>query len=102
MHRRHPRPPLFPYTTLSDSRECLGGLVTAGIVDHDAGTGTYALPPAHAACLSGAGSANLAPLSRITGLLGRHVGAVRSEEHTSELQSRQYLVCRLLLVKKAT
>src|SRR3712207_7588341 len=31
------------------------------------------------------------------GLLGRHV---RSEEHTSELQSRQYLVCRLLLEKK--
>src|SRR3712207_9270418 len=28
------------------------------------------------------------------------VGAVRSEEHTSELQSRQYLVCRLLLEKK--
>src|SRR5947209_152043 len=31
---------------------------------------------------------------------GRHADAVRSEEHTSELQSRQYLVCRLLLEKK--
>src|SRR3712207_7169747 len=31
---------------------------------------------------------------------GRQVGADRSEEHTSELQSRQYLVCRLLLEKK--
>src|SRR3712207_7989294 len=30
----------------------------------------------------------------------RHVGRARSEEHTSELQSRQYLVCRLLLEKK--
>src|SRR3712207_6990560 len=30
----------------------------------------------------------------------RHVGVDRSEEHTSELQSRQYLVCRLLLEKK--
>src|SRR3712207_7749310 len=29
-----------------------------------------------------------------------HIGAIRSEEHTSELQSRQYLVCRLLLEKK--
>src|SRR3712207_8814394 len=31
---------------------------------------------------------------------GRHPGHARSEEHTSELQSRQYLVCRLLLEKK--
>src|SRR3712207_7197839 len=30
----------------------------------------------------------------------RHSGSIRSEEHTSELQSRQYLVCRLLLEKK--
>src|SRR3712207_966150 len=33
---------------------------------------------------------------------GQYTGAVRSEEHTSELQSRQYLVCRLLLEKKNT
>src|SRR3712207_7579576 len=33
---------------------------------------------------------------------GRHGAAWRSEEHTSELQSRQYLVCRLLLEKKTT
>src|SRR5947209_14308337 len=36
-----------------------------------------------------------------TGVRGRD-GVVRSEEHTSELQSRQYLVCRLLLEKKKT
>src|SRR3712207_9515435 len=36
-----------------------------------------------------------------SGFVGRHVvRALRSEEHTSELQSRQYLVCRLLLEKK--
>src|SRR5947209_11183481 len=35
-------------------------------------------------------------------LRGRVAGAPRSEEHTSELQSRQYLVCRLLLEKKKT
>src|SRR3712207_8069900 len=33
-------------------------------------------------------------------LSNKHIGMVRSEEHTSELQSRQYLVCRLLLEKK--
>src|SRR3712207_8083987 len=33
---------------------------------------------------------------------GDHAGVARSEEHTSELQSRQYLVCRLLLEKKKT
>src|SRR5947209_15611516 len=34
------------------------------------------------------------------GVFGSHMRARRSEEHTSELQSRQYLVCRLLLEKK--
>src|SRR3712207_7231247 len=42
-----------------------------------------------------------APRTRELFLLGRNVDAqTRSEEHTSELQSRQYLVCRLLLEKK--
>src|SRR5258707_8225900 len=36
------------------------------------------------------------------GLVSEHATALRSEEHTSELQSRQYLVCRLLLEKKNT
>src|SRR2546422_1328518 len=47
----------------------------------------------------------LAPASlrekvQVTGPLGTPVSAVRSEEHTSELQSRLHLVCRLLLEKK--
>src|SRR3712207_7918793 len=37
---------------------------------------------------------------RVPGRGRQHVGLIRSEEHTSELQSRQYLVCRLLLEKK--
>src|SRR3712207_7981892 len=42
-----------------------------------------------------------APTVRITGRkIQRYADMVRSEEHTSELQSRQYLVCRLLLEKK--
>src|SRR5258707_14524253 len=46
--------------------------------------------------LQDVGSGNVAPESRHL----RGVGIGRSEEHTSELQSRQYLVCRLLLEKK--
>jgi SAM-dependent methyltransferase len=57
-------------------RECLGGLTTAGIVEYSPETGSYRLPPGHATCLSGPGSANLAPVSRVTALLGRHVADV--------------------------
>src|SRR3712207_8674745 len=102
MIRRPPRSTLFPYTTLfrsvcqvlrrsgnrdpvvvtgndedrdGDIREQVGDVVVAiGLeqIEDDVGRG-----------------------------LGQHVvGEVRSEEHTSELQSRQYLVCRLLLEKK--
>src|SRR5947209_16257634 len=39
-------------------------------------------------------------LGRVLETLARRHGMIRSEEHTSELQSRQYLVCRLLLEKK--
>src|SRR3712207_8287591 len=42
----------------------------------------------------------LAPTSRLLRKAAAEAGAERSEEHTSELQSRQYLVCRLLLEKK--
>jgi SAM-dependent methyltransferase len=57
-------------------RECLGGLVTAGIVTYEPVARRYTLPPAFAACLTGAGSGNLAPLSRITTLLAPHVEGV--------------------------
>ena len=57
-------------------RECLAALVTARIVDHDPSTGRYALPPEHAACLTGPGSLNIAPFSRITTLLATHVPGV--------------------------
>src|SRR3712207_7483489 len=86
MIRRPPRSTLFPYTTLfrslvravSDgvgvpSARAFGGLAGAGI-------GLFAL-----------GYAVFLTTDRIQ---------FRSEEHTSELQSRQYLVCRLLLEKK--
>lgn len=57
-------------------RECLGALVTAGIAEYDPAARRYSLPPEHAACLSGPGSLNLAPFSRISTLLAPHVPAV--------------------------
>lgn len=55
-------------------RECLGALATAGIVDH--GGGTFTLPAEHAACLTGEGSANIAPMARVCTLLAPHVTGV--------------------------
>src|SRR5258707_5423787 len=85
MIRRPPRSTLFPYTTLfrSDPPRGVGG-----------GRRLRRAPVA----LRG-GSRSL--LATAPGGLGRPLRA-RSEEHTSELQSRQYLVCRLLLEKKKT
>ncbi|MCW2631793.1 MAG: putative transcriptional regulatory protein [Pseudonocardia sp.] len=57
-------------------RECLGALVTGNIVDYDATTGRYALPPEHAMCLAGEGSLNMAPFAQLTSLLGKHVAGV--------------------------
>jgi hypothetical protein len=57
-------------------RECLGALVTAGIVDYDPADRRYALPTEHAVCLTGPGSLNLAPFAQATTLLARHVPGV--------------------------
>src|SRR3712207_8144006 len=96
MIRRPPRSTLFPYTTLFRSIEerrsaaaerhvrieHLGledAVLSDGLVRHVASVGSAV---DHVAMPGGAGI------------------VMRSEEHTSELQSRQYLVCRLLLEKK--
>src|SRR3712207_7325317 len=85
MIRRPPRSTLFPYTTLfrSEVGEDLGEPVGIGDQLRQVGTGVDVDRPL------GAGA------HRAGDLLDS-----RSEEHTSELQSRQYLVCRLLLEKK--
>src|SRR3712207_8176514 len=87
MIRRPPRSTLFPYTTLFRS---IPGLLKP-ILDGDArvvyGTRTF-------------GSHNAYSYWYVMGNRGVTTAANRSEEHTSELQSRQYLVCRLLLEKK--
>src|SRR3712207_8716182 len=97
MMRRPPRSTPFPYTTLFRSR-CTGG---GG--GHRGGGGVPAggrrRDPGLAGPVPrrGAGRGGRERLSP-SGPTGR----ARSEEHTSELQSRQYLVCRLLLEKKET
>ncbi|HWD47833.1 MAG TPA: class I SAM-dependent methyltransferase [Actinomycetota bacterium] len=57
-------------------REWLAALATGGIVDYQPGSGSFRLPPERAACLTGRGSANLAPLSRLDTHLAKHVDAV--------------------------
>src|SRR3712207_8956364 len=97
MIRRPPRSTLFLYTTLFRS-------LFERRTDHD----DHARAPDHEALGDAEHRAHrLRPGEREVGELLRqarvHVVEVRrSEEHTSELQSRQYLVCRLLLEKKHT
>src|SRR3712207_6852391 len=87
MIRRPPRSTLFPYTTLF--RSVGVEHVAERVDDGQRGDGGVARAPvreAHAALRPAVGPEELPDR--------------RSEEHTSELQSRQYLVCRLLLEKK--
>src|SRR5258707_7804428 len=88
MIRRPPRSTLFPYTTLFRSRELVNVIERAQILAEDNLITIDDLPE------------NLIvespPAPREPPAGDRR----RSEEHTSELQSRQYLVCRLLLEKK--
>src|SRR3712207_8510225 len=86
MIRRPPRSTLFPYTTLFRSvREV-----------PDAGGQRRA----HGAGAEAVDADASAPVGDGRGARQVDHAALRSEEHTSELQSRQYLVCRLLLEKK--
>src|SRR3712207_8264952 len=91
MIRRPPRSTLFPYTTLFRS------------VSHSpAGSGVSGGKKSKCGDRSSASSVGLVK-SAATASSTRSTAAAygsRSEEHTSELQSRQYLVCRLLLEKK--
>src|SRR3712207_6888878 len=81
MIRRPPRSTLFPYTTLFRSE-------AGGVLDSDAHQ------RGSVECLSVLEGEFEVEVSEVVHR------AKRSEEHTSELQSRQYLVCRLLLEKK--
>src|SRR3712207_8928466 len=85
MIRRPPRSTLFPYTTLFRSGGGAYGRIVANI---------WPMKPSGVQLMS-----PMRPPGRATRTSSSAVGW-RSEEHTSELQSRQYLVCRLLLEKK--
>src|SRR3712207_7358008 len=90
MIRRPPRSTLFPYTTLfrskADAEAYLGETVDSAVITVPA----YFNDDQRQATKDA---------GRIAGLDVKRI-INRSEEHTSELQSRQYLVCRLLLEKK--
>src|SRR3712207_8857214 len=93
MIRRPPRSTLFPYTTLFRSGDHALERVfyCSSYADHGANNGDGVLR-VEQQIGHGIGHA-------LAGRVGRE-GSCGSEEHTSELQSRQYLVCRLLLEKK--
>src|SRR2546422_3744512 len=87
MIRRPPRSTLFPYTTLFRSRTSVAGRGLSAVkrmvpleVSYDASSF----------------------LNAFRAVPGKKLASYRSEEHTSELQSRLHLVCRLLLEKKKT
>src|SRR3712207_8902636 len=95
MIRRPPRSTLFPYTTLFRSRRHGNG-DDRNIIPHydgDGGLPAEVLCPCLRLHLAFLGAA-------VARRAGRDPCPSRSEQHTSELQSRQYLVCRLLLEKK--
>src|SRR3712207_8942711 len=91
MIRRPPRSTLFPYTTLFRS-EVFGRSVRAGRL------GWW---PSACCATASIGLPHDLQKRASSGSDAPHL-LQRSEEHTSELQSRQYLVCRLLLEKKKT
>src|SRR2546429_3740612 len=86
MIRRPPRSTLFPYTTLFRSALPRG---TAGSL-------SPAFAPARLVCLA----VKLPYAFTLVSAISNRAEGTRSEEHTSELQSRLHLVCRLLLEKK--
>src|SRR3712207_7761692 len=90
MIRRPPRSTLFPYTTLFRSKVDVNG--RTAVIE-----GVPSLKGAKVVATDlRAGAAMV-----VAGLIADGITEItRSEEHTSELQSRQYLVCRLLLEKK--
>src|SRR3712207_7889722 len=97
MIRRPPRSTLFPYTTLFRS------LVQHGPAQLLQVLRVAPRPAGEEGPVDHLGQQAVAPLVEVDAVDGERLRRPgRSEEHTSELQSRQYLVCRLLLEKKKT
>src|SRR3712207_8147496 len=101
MIRRPPRSTLFPYTTLFRSRQQLsqdGIVVVAYTIERKTGKIIAGPEIATRGFVYMKDAEEL--IKEASDLLEAKIPFSRSEEHTSELQSRQYLVCRLLLDKK--
>src|SRR5258707_5943094 len=96
MIRRPPRSTLFPYTTLFRSVD-EGDFIQKGDLIARLSAREYSSDLRQIKASIDEKQANLKLLKA-----GSRAGRNRSEEHMSELQSRQYLVCRLLLEKKKT
>src|SRR3712207_7474220 len=99
MIRRPPRSTLFPYTTLFRSQ---AGQVERQPADQRPAVGLGRRPEPFLLQPREDEAVDLVPRPVLVGHVRRRraLHRLRSEEHTSELQSRQYLVCRLLLEKK--
>src|SRR3712207_8553240 len=96
MIRRPPRSTRFPYTTLFRSA-LVWGEVGLDVVEVEA---AFAAAPGEPAAVVAFFDLVAEPVGDLVGVDAELGGEGRSEEHTSELQSRQYLVCRLLLDTK--
>src|SRR5258708_17715309 len=93
MIRRPPRSTLFPYTTLFRSTRRPPGWARAARV-------ALAWSAGQPACWRPSGASDKAGMAPVAAAPPQGRQHVRSEEHTSELQSPDHLVCRLLLEKK--
>src|SRR3712207_7800509 len=99
MIRRPPRSTLFPYTTLFRSPAIDEAVLRYPLLQPSS---LYGGADPLETLRGGFLLADPSPVDEVVGPGALLVEGVRSEEHTSELQSRQYLVCRLLLEKKNT
>src|SRR3712207_8658901 len=99
MIRRPPRSTLFPYTTLFRSKDLIKAMEGTATTQVRIGMGEFSIEVQRDGAAFTTSVVQLAaPAAASAGSAAP--AAARSEEHTSELQSRQYLVCRLLLEKK--
>src|SRR3712207_8955207 len=96
MIRRPPRSTLFPYTTLFRSLTSCG----IGASTLSCGTAVRRIPCRRPSTCTACRHRHTPPTPSGQTVSTSRASGRRSEEHTSELQSRQYLVCRLLLEKK--
>src|SRR5690606_40084625 len=102
MSRRSPKPTLFPYTTLFRSTAALNAYFNIDEFKTSDRKYSWTLEELAKLKIDWYGGADMSKLHDLTAaaLYGNYKGIdIRSEEHTSELQSRENLVCRLLLEK---